>query len=162
AAAPRLRRVVPSDDAPGGLAEGSKLGAAPRRVTPVRDDVKPRGCGSALRRGQDGLHALDQLARAERLRDVVARADFATELLIDFATFCGQQDDRDELRAGIGLDQAARLVAVELRHHDVEYDEIRLLFANLLQRLLAVRGGDDVVVLRAEDEIENVEDIDLV
>ena len=128
--------------------KSTKAGHAHRR--------RPRGCVGGCK------HALDQLVRAEGFGDVVVGADLAAELLIDLPSLCGEQDDGDVLGGGIVLDHAAGLVAVELRHHDVEDDEVGLLVAHLLQGLLAVGRGDDVVALRTQDEIQDMEDVHLV
>src|SRR5438552_2802770 len=95
------------------------------------------------RRGELSLHAVgarlpenrvdafDQLAGTERLRDVIVGADLEADLLIDVPSLGRQQDHRDVARLGLGLEHLAGLVAVELRHHDIEHDQVRMLGARL-------------------------------
>jgi 5-methylcytosine-specific restriction endonuclease McrA len=119
----------------------------------------------ALLRGavaENGVDALDQLAGAERLGDVVVRAHLEADLLVHVATLGRQEDDRHVLGLRIGLEALARLVAVELRHHDVQHDEVRLLRPRALQRLLAVECRDHLVAFHAEAEIQDMDDVDLV
>src|SRR5439155_16006802 len=87
---------------------------------------------------------------------------FEPDLLVHVATLGRQQDDRDVLGALFGLEQLAGLVAVELGHHDIQHDQVGLLAARLLERLLPVQGGDHLVPFHAEAEVEDVHDVDLV
>src|SRR5262245_27461312 len=77
----------------------------------------PTNTNSAFERGGSGLHAMrarlaenrvdpfDQLARAERLGDVVVGAHFEADLLVHVATLRGQQNDRDLAGAFLGFEQ---------------------------------------------------------
>ena len=57
----------------------------------------------------------------------------------------------------IGAQPAAHLDAVELGHHDVEQDQIGQVLAHGSQRLLAVRGGDDLVAVRRQPRAQDVD-----
>ena len=50
----------------------------------------------------------------------------------------GDEDDRRERKRGVVLEAPAHLEAVDLRHHDVEQDQVRALGRRGSQRLLAV------------------------
>src|SRR6185503_17374711 len=78
----------------------------------TRTPGAPRLEGSGLqvlraRLAEDGVDAFDQLARAERLGDVVVRADLETHLLVGVATLRRQQDDGNRLRPVVGLERLA-------------------------------------------------------
>jgi len=57
----------------------------------------------------------------------------------------GQKDHRDVSGAGGGLELAAHLVAVHIRHHDVQKDQVRTGLADNLQRALPVLGDQQLV-----------------
>src|SRR5205823_2951539 len=63
---------------------------------------------------EDRVDPLDELPRAERLRDVVVRSDLEAHLLVDVAALRGEQDDRHVLGLRVRLQALARLVAVQL------------------------------------------------
>jgi hypothetical protein len=56
----------------------------------------------------------------------------------------------------VGLDPAQHLVAVHVRHHDVEQHGVELTLAHQAQRVAAVAGGDDVMALASEAAGEDV------
>ncbi len=93
----------------------------------------------ALRRraAEDRLHAGHQLARVERLREVVVGADLEPDDLVDVLVARGQHQDRD---VGALADPAADLHAVDVREHEVEHDERRLARLGLGERGRAVGG----------------------
>ncbi len=85
---------------------------------------------------QMGLDARADLIDVEGLGDVVGGADPKALELVLYLVDDGDEDHRDALAPGRGLDASADLVAVHLRHQDVEQDEIRgRLALDLLQRL---------------------------
>src|SRR5207244_398624 len=98
-----------------------------------------------------GAHAGHQLARAERLRHVVVAAELEPEDTVDLLVLRGEKDDR-HLRAA--PQPPADLGAVELRHHDVEDDQVGRLAGEALERLLAVGGldGAEAGLLEREDD----------
>ena len=71
-------------------------------------------------------HAGDQRCLLERLGEIVVAAGL--EAMDDVARvgFGGHEDDRDEAKRCIPLELLQHRDAVELRHHDVEQDEIGL------------------------------------
>ncbi len=97
-----------------------------------------------FRRGapEDGLHARDQLARVERLRHVVVRADFEADDLVDVLVARRQHQDRD---VGLLADAAADLDPVDVRQHQVEHDQRRLLALHRRERVRTVRRGAHLV-----------------
>ena len=98
--------------------------------------------------GQEALNPGHQLGRVERLDQVVVGArPQAADLLLDLA-FSGEHDDRDVAGGPfLGPDLRRHLVAVELREHDVEEDQVRSLGAPQAEPLRAVGGNDDFVAL---------------
>src|SRR5258705_12672206 len=96
-------------------------GSRGRRMPSGPSAEKGPGHSPRLRRGSrslgDGLaqelvDALDELSRAERLRDVVVRAHVEPQLLIDIPALGGEEDHRDVLRRGAGFDVLADFVSV--------------------------------------------------
>ena len=75
-------------------------------------------CGSglhALLRGaltEDRVDPLHELAGAERLRDVVVRANLEPDLLVDVAALRRQEDDGHVLGGLAGLAQLSRFMSV--------------------------------------------------
>src|SRR5438045_2930309 len=88
------------------------------------DRITPRGAR------QDRADAGHQLARAERLRQVVVAAELEPEDTVDLLVLRGEKDDR-HVRAA--PQPPADLGAVELRHHDVEDDEVGRLAGEALE-----------------------------
>src|SRR5204863_9496796 len=84
------------------------------------------------------------------------------QLLIHIPPLGGEENDRDVPGLGARLDGLADFVSVELRHHDVEHDQVGLLGLELLQRLLAVQRRDHLVALHAQTEVQDVDDVDLI
>src|SRR5882672_30209 len=123
--------------------------------------------GGGRRALRDGLaeqliDPFHQLARAERLRDVVVRADVEAQLLVDVPSLRGKEDHRNVLGRRARLDALAHLVAVELGHHDIQHDEVGLLRLHLLESLFPIERGDDLVALHPQTEVQDVDDVDLV
>ena len=69
------------------------------------------------------LHARNELHRIERFRDVVVRARSQAEHLVRRHRLRGEHDDAHAARSAFGAQTLAHLIAVELRHHDVQDDE---------------------------------------
>ena len=97
---------------------------------------------------QQRLHAGDELADAERLGDVVVGAELeaADDLLL--LALGGEHDDR-QLELPLA-DLPADFVAVELRQHDVEQQQVGRFAERRGESGVAVRGRADVVALRAK------------
>ncbi len=113
----------------------------------------------ALGAPQHRFDAGDELARVERLGHVVVGAQFEADDLVDVVVARGEHDHGDA-RALAQL--AADGESVHLRHHDVEYDEVRVGRARLLQRLLAVERLNHIEALVAEVEASELDDVSLV
>ena len=71
---------------------------------------------------QERLDPAHQLAQAERLGQVVVRAELEADDLVDLVVAGGQDEDR-RLRAG-GAQPAQDLEAVDAGQPDVEHDEV--------------------------------------
>ena len=97
-----------------------------------------------------------------RLDEVVVRAVLQALYLVRELALRREHDDRNLRRLEILADAAARLEAVDLRHHEVEEDEIGRFAPNELERDLAVLGEDHPVAVLLELELENASDVILV
>src|SRR4051794_8304038 len=101
------------------------------------------------RAAQDRPDARHELARVERLREVVVRADLEADDLVDVLVACGQHEDR---HVGALANPLADLDAVDVREHQVEDDQRGRLRRHLRERLAAGRRRLDGVagVLQVE------------
>jgi hypothetical protein len=104
-----------------------------------RSPIRSGALGLQSRAAQVGLDARHQLARRERLGDVVVGAELQAEDLVELLPAGGQHDDRD---VALGPDALAHLQAVHARQHDVEHDEVHRLAVDHLERLVAATGPD--------------------
>jgi len=94
----------------------------------------------ALHAPQQRPDARQQFLRAERLDQVVVRPRVQPgDAVLDLA-LGGEHEDGDGIREAAQL--GADLEAVELRHHDIEQDEVGLFFEGQAQAGLAVGGGE--------------------
>ena len=93
-----------------------------------------RGTGAA----QNGLDAGDDLARAERLDDVIVRTHFKSQNAVDFLAARGQHDNG---QLAVLADGLADLHAGHAGHHLIQKHQIVMLLFDHFQRLLAVVGG---------------------
>src|SRR5580700_4118661 len=87
----------------------------------------------------------EQRPRAERLRHIGVAAGGARLRLVAAQRIRGDDDDRDVLEGGIGLDAAGRLVAVENRELNVHEDHVGTMRGRGRKRLRAVADLDDLV-----------------
>ena len=95
----------------------------------------------------------------ERLGDVVVGPQVQAFRFVGGRALRREQDDRDRpLLAEVAHD----LDAVEVRHHDVEQDDVRADILGLLERLFAAVGGDDAETLFAEGDRDELRDARLV
>ena len=124
--------------------------------SPSASDVAPRG---AVRPAQHGLQPGRQLARRERLRDVVVGADLEAEHAVDLLVARGQHHDRE---IGAVADLAADVEAVDARQADVEDDDADLVAAELGERVLAGAHPQHAVAVRAEVAANQLADRELV
>src|SRR5690606_21717369 len=113
----------------------------------------------APRSGVDvGTDGAKQLFASERFGQVLFRPDDAAARLVEQAVLGRQHDHRRRLELLVALDERARLVAVQARHHDVDEDDLRLLVGDLGQGLEAVGGGDDLASLPLEQSLGGAAD----
>lgn len=107
---------------------------------------------------RDALHEARQIQRLGeeilRLHRHRAPGDFARER--------AHEDDRDFFRGRLAFQNFADRQAVEVGQQDVEKDQIRLELPRLAQRLHAVVGNDQVVALRREFVLQQLDKIVLV
>ena len=121
----------------GASRDGDLAGVAPQDDLARRQHVV---LVALLRAAEDRLDPRRELARRERLRDVVVGADLEPRDAIGLLVARREHDDR-HLRAG--ADAAADLEAVDSRQADVEHDEADRVLAQLGDRLLARPEPDD-------------------
>ena len=117
------------------------------------------GARCAGRRGrrtppQHRLDARHELARIERLREVVVGADFEPDDAVDVVAFRGQHDDRHVFVAA--AQPPADRQTVLARQHEVEDHEIVALARELPVHLGRIRHGAHAVTLLAEVAIEQI------
>ena len=98
-----------------------------------------RAVGLEPRPAQVGLDARHQLARGERLGDVVVGAQLQAEDLVELLAARRQHDDRD---VALGADALADLEPVEPGQHQVEHHQVDRLAVDHLEGVVAARGGD--------------------
>ena len=83
------------------------------------------------------IHFMEERCRIDGLGEIAIDAEAETALLI-FDD--GQDDDRNVHGGGIVLQHGSHVESIHLRHHHVENDEARRLFADKGERLAAVLG----------------------
>ena len=103
--------------------------------------------GIGVHAAQQRAGAGDQLARAERLDQVVVGAQLQADDAIFDLALSGKHDDG---HIGVVADGAADALAGDAREHEVEDDQVEVMLAELLQGLLAVADGGYPVVLALE------------
>jgi hypothetical protein len=91
-----------------------------------------------------GTNTSDELAHAERLAQVIIRAELETDNTIDFVITCAHHDDGN---AGRGANFAADVVAIAVREAKVEEHYIRRICSEGV--LGAFVSGGDVVHFEA-------------
>ena len=89
-----------------------------------------------------------ELAQPERLGHIVVRPEFEPEHLVELLPLRGQHDDGNQ--RVVLPDPAAHIVAGEPRHHDVEQQQIRMVFVVEPERCAAVRRFDGDVSFEFE------------
>ena len=105
-----------------------------------------------LRRGQIDMvgYAGDQLFVVERLGDVVAGPQLEAFDDVFGVVERREEDHRNVLRGGVGLEVLDHFVTVQIGHHDVEQDQVRSLFRRFLYRFVTARRRDDLVLGAAQ------------
>ena len=102
----------------------------------------------------DGLvDGLDQAFLRKGLGEIAIGAGEPAARTVEHPVLAGQHDHRRGLEERMLLDERAGLVAVEPRHHDVDEDHLRLVVADLRQRVEAILGEDHVVACLAKEQL---------
>ena len=140
---PELRRRQLGVDA---LAVGvEQEGPAPRGVDQQArgaDRVERFALLGRARPAQQGLHAGDELAHAERLGEVVVGADLERVHLVVLGA--ARRDDQDRRRDALAPRLLRQRPAVDARQHEIDDGDVVLLVAQLAQALVAVLRHHDV------------------
>ncbi len=102
------------------------------------------------------MHARHQRHLVDRLGQILVGAGVEPGDHVRAVGFGGDQNDGHERQLRIGLEPAAHLDAVELRHHDVEQDEVGQMLRGGGERLLAVGGLQQLIALRREPRHQDV------
>ena len=103
-----------------------------------------------------------QDARAERLRDIVLRAELDACDDIGLLALRGDHHDRDRSRLLVLLHPPAHLESVEVGQHEVEDDEVRLLAAQHLEREAAAVDRPRAHARALGVELDELRDLRLV
>ena len=98
------------------------------------------GLGRPVGPAQDGADAGDELARAERLGQVVVGTELEPEQLVELVVARREHDDRDRR---VAAQLAGDVEAVEPGQAEVEDDQVGPALADGRQRGRAVAGGED-------------------
>ena len=112
-----------------------------------------------LRAAQYGLHPHHELARGERLRDIVVGADLETDDAVVGLATGGEHDHR---KVAARADPAAQREPVGAGQHQVEHDELQVLGREKRAGGVAVPGLERVEALTLEVADEDVADEGLV
>src|SRR5262245_54906229 len=103
--------------------------------------------------------ASQKLARVERLRQIVVRADLETDDPVDLLAHRGQHDHR---QLGARAQVAAERKAVFAREHEVEHDQVDPPVGEHLAHFLAVTRRQDAKAVLREKSCQEVADLAVV
>ena len=137
-----------------------RLAGAGVELAPVEEAGEPVAGGLVGEPVVDRLgpqrraHARHELLVGERLDDVVDGAGVEAGDARVRLRVRGEEDDRGRRRA-LGLDRAADLVAVAAGHRHVDEQQVGMLVAGELERLLAVGRGDHRVARALEPRADD-------
>ena len=118
-----------------------------------------RGRGGRRPPAQQRADARDELANAERLRQVVVGAAVEAEHFVGLVAARGQHEDRDVRVDRIAADGAADRDAVQARQHQVQDHEVERLGPGEPQRFRAVADRDRRQLLDAQVERDEIADV---
>jgi hypothetical protein len=110
------------------------------------------GVGPAQHRPDPG----DQLARRERLGDVVVGPDLEADHPVDLVV---TRREHEDVGVAEGPDATAHLDAVEAREREVEHDQVRCPGFGRLDGIGAVDGGVHLVALALEQADEHLHEL---
>ncbi len=108
---------------------------------------------------QHGAHARQQLPVAERLRNVVVRAEIERGDLVPLGDSRGEHDDR---RDALFADRPDKLHAVPVRKAEIQNDKVRYVGK---KRRNARRAGprlDDLIAVRIQQRLDEAADVRIV
>ena len=109
---------------------------------------------------QHRVHARQQLARVERLGQVVVGADLEADDAVDVLHLGGEHDDGRTVAGG--AQPAADRQAILARQHQVEDDQVDVLARHQPVQGLAVLGQEDVEAFLAQIAAQQVADAGVV
>ena len=99
-----------------------------------------------MRLAQTGADAGEELGRGEGLDEVVVGAAVQTFDAIRDGAAGGEHQNRRRGRAG-GTQPSGDLEPIEVRHHPIEHDKVRVVSLSLGERIPSVRCGQNAVTL---------------
>ncbi len=97
---------------------------------------------STVNSTQEGFHAGDQCFGAEGFGDVVVGTQFQADDRVGFFGFGRQHDNREHGGIRCGTHALADFKSIQLGQHQIEHNQVRLLFFDLLQGLDPIHGRD--------------------
>ncbi len=100
---------------------------------------------------QDGLDTRLDLQDVERFGHIVVRAVFEPQNFIHVFALGGEHDNR---HIGLLADPLADLNAVQFGQHHIQQDKVNGIALKDLERLLAVRRGQDLIPLLLQGEFQ--------
>ena len=109
--------------------------------------LRTRGRHRFLRAPQDRLDARDQLAAAERLRQIIVGAHFEADDAVDLVALGGEHDDRN---VRFRTQRAAERQPVLAGQHQIEQDQIDAAVGQDLAHGFAVGGRADAEAILRE------------
>ena len=161
---PVLGQVAEEVELPRGEGDGAtrdpRLPASGVDLDSADGDDVGRLAAGAFGAAQDGFHPGDDLARRERLGDVVVGAQLEAEHAVDLGAARGEHDHGHVDAAAAEL--PADVPAAHPGHHDVEQHEVGCVAQGEREGVLAVRGRDGLIALEAQIVLEAAYDLRLV
>ena len=97
-----------------------------------------------------------QQGRVDRLQDIVRGPQVEALRLVGSLTLGGEKNDRYVPCLWISLQLATDLVAIDLRHHDIQQDQVRCLGLRNLEGDMAIDGHLDLVVI-PQDALHHIQ-----
>ena len=104
---------------------------------------------------QERTFARNELARAERLDQIVIGTKLETDDAVFHFTFCREHDDG---RVGIITNNATDAFARNAWKHEVQDDQVEMVTREFLKCFLAISHGDHLIVLTLEISRDRITD----
>src|SRR3989338_1139597 len=111
---------------------------------------------------KESLHPCPEFSRVERLCHVIICASSYANNLVSHLSFGCKHYYGDFFRECISLELPAYLDAVNLRHHEVEYDKVGHVLAYHLKSLLAVGCLNKIMVFSSKNDGYKAPDVRLI